>query len=205
MKNKIIFIIYVFFSITFTNIQNAKELLIYADDISYDSNKNLIAKGNAKVISNNEIITSDLIVFQKDEKKFILPKEFSFKDNQNNYYYGKEGEFNQSLSKGTIIDAKLLLNDGSRIVGKKIIRDGSIDIVSKGVYSPCISRIDIKNFQCPIWQLEGETILHDNDDLMLYQKHSKMRVINTPVFYIPYIVSNYTMEVLHMTSSLPFD
>ena len=66
MKNKIIFILYVFFSITFTNIQNAKELLIYADDISYDSNENLIAKGNAKVISNNEIITSNLIVFKKD-------------------------------------------------------------------------------------------------------------------------------------------
>ena len=68
-------------------------------------------------------------------------------------------------------------------------RDGYIDIITKGVYSPCLSRIKIANFVCPTWQLEGEKILHDNKDLFLYQKHSKMRILNTPVFYIPYIVT----------------
>ena len=81
------------------------------------------------------------------------------------------------------------MNDGSRIIGKKIKRDGDVDIITKGVYSPCKSRIKISNFICPTWQLEGEKILHDNENLFLYQKHSKMRVLNTPVFYIPYIVS----------------
>ena len=68
-------------------------------------------------------------------------------------------------------------------------RDEHIDIISKGVYTPCKSRIKIANFICPTWQLEGEKILHDNKNLFLYQKHSKMRVINTPVFYTPYIVT----------------
>ena len=179
----------IFFILFYTNIQNAKELLIYADDITYDKKNNLVAKGNAKIISHNEIIMGDLIIYNKSEEKFIIPKEFSYKDEKNNYYYGSDGEFSKNMSKGTINNAKLLLNDGSRIVGKKIIRDGDIDIVKKGVYSPCTSRINIKNFVCPIWQLEGETILHDNEDLMLYQKHSKMRVFNLPVFYLPYIVS----------------
>ena len=174
---------------TFTNVQNAKEILIYADNISYDDNQNLIARGNAKVNSDNEIIISELIIYKKNEEKFVIPKGFSFKDEKNNYYYGSSGEFNRNMSRGIINDAKLLLNDGSRIVGKKIIREGDIDIVSKGVYSPCTSRIKIKDFMCPIWQLEGETILHDNKDLMLYQKHSKMKFLNVPVFYLPYIVT----------------
>ena len=84
---------------------------------------------------------------------------------------------------------KLVLSDGSRIIGKSGKRSGQVDIISKGVYSPCISRIKIANFICPTWQLEGEKILHDNKNLFLYQKHSKMRVVNTPVFYIPYIVT----------------
>ena len=65
----------------------------------------------------------------------------------------------------------------------------NIDIISKGVYSPCKSRFKIKNFICPTWQFEGEKILHDNENLLLYQKHSKMRVLNLPVFYLPYIVT----------------
>ena len=88
-----------------------------------------------------------------------------------------------------IKDVKILLNDGSRIVGNKFQREENIDIISKGVYSPCSSRIKIANFICPTWQLEGEKILHDNKSLLLYQKHSKMRVLNIPVFYLPYIVA----------------
>ena len=37
-------------------------------------------------------------------------------------------------------------------------------------------------------QLEGEKIFHDNENLFLHQKHSKMRVLNTPI-YMPYIVT----------------
>ena len=37
--------------------------------------------------------------------------------------------------------------------------------------------------------IEAEKILHDNKNLFLNQKHSKMRVLNTPGYYIPYIVT----------------
>ena len=97
--------------------------------------------------------------------------------------------FLKNLDFAEFDNPKIRLNDGSRLIGKKIKRDGDIDIISKGVYSPCNSRIKIANFICPTWQLEGEKILHDNKNLFLYQKHSKMRVLNTPVFYIPYIVT----------------
>ena len=58
----------------------------------------------------------------------------------------------------------------------------NIDIISKGVYTPCNSRIKIGNFICPTWQLEGEKILHDNKNFFLYQKHSKMRVLKYTCF-----------------------
>ena len=32
-------------------------------------------------------------------------------------------------------------------------------------------------------------MLHDNKNLFLYQKHSKMRILNVPVFYSPYLVT----------------
>ncbi|MDC0057134.1 hypothetical protein OAJ74_03160, partial [Alphaproteobacteria bacterium] len=118
------------------------------------------------------IITSDLVIYNKKQQKYILPKKFKFKDEKNNYYYGKSGHFSKNLKEAVINETKLRLNDGSRIVGKSSIRMGDIDIIYKGTYSPCTSRINIKNFVCPIWQLEGEKILHDNDKLFLYQKHA---------------------------------
>ena len=70
-----------------TSLQHAKETLIYADTIDYDKDENLIAQGNVKVIRKNEIIISDLIIFKEKEKKIILPKEFQYKDSENNFYY----------------------------------------------------------------------------------------------------------------------
>ena len=54
------FIVFIFFflSLTGTKQNYGEELLIFADDISYDKDENIIAKGKAKVINGNKIITS---------------------------------------------------------------------------------------------------------------------------------------------------
>jgi len=193
MNNKIKLIltkIFLFlFILSIPNFNSAKETLIYADNISYDEDENIIARGNAKIFQKNQLIISDLIIFNKVEEKIILPSKFVFKDNNNNFFEGENGFFLKNLNIAEFDNPKIKLNDGSRLIGKKIKRNGDIDIISKGVYSPCNSRIKIGNMICPTWQLEGEKILHDNKNLFLYQKHSKMRVLNTPVFYIPYIVA----------------
>ena len=48
------------------------ELIIFADSINYDNKRNVIAKGNAKIIKNNEILTSNLIIYNKEQKQIIL-------------------------------------------------------------------------------------------------------------------------------------
>ncbi len=188
MKKIYLFIISFLFLIITTQ-HSAKEILIYANSINYDSQSNIIGKGNVKIISGNEIIMSDLIIINEETDKITLPVNFSYKDNKNNYYFGSSGEFTKNFENGTINDVKILLNDGSRIVGKKALKTGKTDLIDKGVYSPCSSKIQIKNFICPVWQVESEKLLHDREKLFLFQKHAKMRILNVPVFYLPYIVS----------------
>ncbi len=191
MNKKIIIysFIYLFIFTFIPNLNSAKEILIYADSISYDNEENIIARGNAKIFQNNKLILSDIIILNKVDKKIILPSNFIFKDEEDNYFEGEKGFFLENLKFAEFENPKIRLKDGSRLIGKKLKRNGDIDIISKGVYTPCNSRIKIGNFICPTWQLEGEKILHDNSNLFLYQKHSKMRILNTPVFYIPYIVT----------------
>ena len=179
-----------FFLVLFITTQHsAREILIYADSINYDSESNMIGKGNVKIISENRIISSNLVIVNEITKKITLPIDFTYKDEKNNYYYGTSGEFSSNFENGIINDIKLLLNDGSRIVGKKAIKTGKIDLIDKGVYSACESKIKINNFICPIWQIEAEKILHDREQLFLHQKHSKMRIFNLPVYYLPYLVT----------------
>ena len=76
------------FFLLITNQQNASEILIYADKISYDQQNNIIAKGKAKILYENNIISSDLIIYSQTTGNISLPIEFSLKDDRNNYYYG---------------------------------------------------------------------------------------------------------------------
>ncbi len=188
IKNKHL-IIFTTIITLFSNFNSAKEILIYADSISYDSDENIIARDNAKIYKDNQLIISDLIIYKKSEKKILLPLEFTLRDDDNNFLSGSSGYFNEDMDYGEFNDVKIKLNDGSRIIGNIGKREKHVDIITKGVYSPCVSRIKIANFICPAWQLEAEKILHDNKNLFLYQKHSKMRIINTPVFYLPYMVT----------------
>ena len=188
------FLIFIFtISIIYTKVHFANEIIIYADSINYDSEKNIIAKGNAKIIkkvgNNEQILTSDLIIINDVTNELTLPIDFQYRDEGKNYYYGSSGKFSSDLDTATINDVKMLLSDGSRIVGIKGFKTGKIDLIDKGVYSPCTSKIKIFNYLCPIWQIEGEKILHDRENLFLYHKHSKMSIMNTPVYYLPYMVT----------------
>ena len=62
------FILIIFISII-PSFNNASEILIYADNISYDEDENIIAKGNAKILKDNQLIVSDLIIYEKKQKK----------------------------------------------------------------------------------------------------------------------------------------
>ena len=107
MKKKLIILIPLII-ILFTNQQYASEILLYADSIGYDSDKNIIAKGNAKIISEDQLIVSNLIIYDKKNEKYLLPGEFTFKDERENYYYGSSGEFTKDLKNAKISGIKLL-------------------------------------------------------------------------------------------------
>ena len=64
------------FIFLFSNFNNAKEILIYADSINYDEQENIIAQGNAKIYKDNQLIISDLIIYKKKEKRILLPIDY---------------------------------------------------------------------------------------------------------------------------------
>ena len=96
MNNIVNLIFFIFFLLVFLmkpNFNLAKEILIYADSISYDEKENIIARGNAKILQNNKLILSDLIIYNQLEEKIILPTKFTFKDENNNSFEGENGYF----------------------------------------------------------------------------------------------------------------
>ena len=96
----------------------------------YD-NKKIVARGNAKIFLDDQLILSNLIIINKIDGKIILPTKFTFKDEDNNFE-GENGYFFKNLEYAEFENPKIKLEDGSRLIGKKLKRDGKIDMTSKG-------------------------------------------------------------------------
>ena len=121
--NKFLNLIFLLFLINFfliiPNYNDAKEILIYADSITYDKDENIIAKGNAKIIQDNKLIFSDLIIYNQIDQKILLPSKFTFRDENNNFFEGENGFFQKNLNIAQFDNPKIKLNDGSRLIGDK--------------------------------------------------------------------------------------
>ena len=64
-----------------------------------------------------------------------MPSKFTYKDENNNFIEGENGYFLNNLNYAEFDNPKIKLNDGSRIIGTKIKRDGNIDIFQKSIFS----------------------------------------------------------------------
>jgi len=172
--------------ILFIHIAYSKDSIIYSDYLSTDENKNIIAKGNVKILHGDQILTTDNLYIDEENNKIILPDKFTYKDEMGNYYYGSKGEFSKDLYSATIHDFSFVGSDKIRMRGVKGIKKGNIDIVEKAVITPCKT---IKFFNCPLWQIKAQKIVHDKNEYMIYQKNSRMEILEFPIFYTPYSIS----------------
>ena len=87
------------------------QIQVYADSIDYDSDENIVAKGNVKIIKKDEILTSDLVIINQSKNIITLPKEFQYKDDKDNYWFGTSGEFSTDFVNAKVNDIKILLKN----------------------------------------------------------------------------------------------
>ena len=170
----------------YIHISYSADSIIYADKIETDKYQNVIAKGNVKIINVDEILTTNELYIDEQKSKIYLNDDFSYKDKKGNYYFGSKGEFTKDFYEGEIYNFSYYGKDNLRLVGKKSKKIGNIDIIEKGVVTPCRT---LKLFGCPLWQIKAKKLIHDKDDLLVYQKHSRTEIMNFPVFYTPYSVT----------------
>mgnify|MGYP001268253243 CR=1 FL=1 len=60
------------------------------------------------------------------------------------------------------------------------------DVVEKAVITPCRT---LKFFKCPLWQIKAQKLVHDKNEYMIYQKNSRLEILEFPIFYTPYSIS----------------
>jgi len=100
-------------------------------------------------------------------------------------------ELTSDTSRGSLINAKMLFSDNSRLVsrgGKRYMGNegASIEVLHDVLYSPC-DLCKTSPEDAPLWQMHSSTFVHDTAQQKMKFYNSTMQFYGTPVFYTPYI------------------
>ncbi len=99
-------------------------------------------------------------------------------------------EMTSDTTKGSLINARMLFSDNSRLVARngKRYADASgnqLEIMHDVIYSPCdLCKSDPA--RAPLWQMQSSTFVHDTDAQKLRFYNATMDFYGIPAFYTPY-------------------
>ena len=174
-------------SLTIAQSDNNNDIEITADKIELLDNGNKIkATGNILIQTENYLSSTDNLIYDKSKEKVKTSGNIIIKDKLENYYYFDKFISDKGFSKASGTNAKIRLNDGSRIVGKSFIRTNSnINQINNATYTPCLQKNYITE-NCPGWKLSANKVVHDVEKKNIYYEGATLSILNVPVLYSPF-------------------
>ena len=174
-------------SLTIAQSDNNNDIEITADKIELLDNGNKIkATGNILIQTENYLSSTDNLIYDKSKEKVKTSGNTIIKDKLENYYYFDKFISDKGFSKASGTNAKIRLNDGSRIVGKSFIRTNSnINQINNATYTPCLQKNYITE-NCPGWKLSANKVVHDVEKQNIYYEGATLSILNVPVLYSPF-------------------
>ncbi len=187
MKFIILILSLFLFSVSSYSQNNAKSNVEFtSDSLEVDENKNLmIAKGNVIIKSEKETIKADSVQYDKSLDKATASGNISIISNDGTIIETSEiiltNEFKDILALTLFTKFK----DNSKLKASKLSKTSDRSVFLNGEYTPC--DCDFKNGEKPVWQLNSSEVTHDKLEKMIYFKNVLLKIMDYPLFYIPYL------------------
>ena len=164
-----------------------EEINIIADKIISNKLENTInASGDVVVIDKEGLkLSSEKAEYNKELNRLIASDEVIINDEYGNTFFFENIEAINGLKNISGNDVKVRLYDGSRIVGKNLVKDENISVLNDAEYTPCKeNNYLIEN--CPGWKLKSKRIYRDDTKKTIYYDHAKLHLFNIPILYLPH-------------------
>jgi LPS-assembly protein len=161
--------------------------LFSADEIQYDQDLGLtVARGHVELDQGQDILLADAVTYNQGTDTVTASGHVALLQPTGDIMFADFVELHDQMRDGFIKDIRLLLSDGSRLVGNTARRVAGIrTTIRRAVYSPCELCKDDPT-RPPVWQIKAEEVVHDKD-LQLVEYHDAiMEIDGIPVLYSPY-------------------
>ena len=175
----IIFIMFSSLSAVAENITN-----LIADEIKINQAGELVASGAVTVWYEDRKVTASSITYASKNDKLIIRGPVRIIDNQSTMILADQAELSEDLKVGIIKSAKIILGYQVQIAAAKVLQK---DARYSEAFNIAATSCHVCINKTPLWQIRARKIVQDKFEKQIYFEHAQLRVLDIPVFYLPFM------------------
>jgi len=175
-------IIFIMFSSLSTVAENITNLI--ADEIKINQAGELVASGAVTVWYEDRKVTASSITYASKNDKLIIRGPVRIIDNQSTMILADQAELSEDLKVGIIKSAKIILGYQVQIAAAKVLQK---DARYSEAFNIAATSCHVCINKTPLWQIRARKIVQDKFEKQIYFEHAQLRVLDIPVFYLPFM------------------
>jgi len=185
--------------------------MLVADDVYMEGNERLVATGNVEALHDGRRLRAQRIVYDRARDRLILTGPIVIEQDGDSLILADAGEIDQDLRNGILRGARVVMGTHVQLAAQELRRSGGrFNRLSQVSVTSC--RI-CETGRPPLWQIRARRVVHDQQERQLYFEDAQLRVLDTPVFYLPRLrlpdptlerATGFLVPSLHNSSLLGF-
>ena len=157
---------------------------LIADEIKINQAGELVASGAVTVWYEDRKVTASSITYASQNDKLIIRGPIRIIDNQSTMILADQAELSEDLKVGIIKSAKIILGYQVQIAAAKVLQK---DARYSEAFNIAATSCHVCINKTPLWQIRARKIVQDKFEKQIYFEHAQLRVLDIPVFYLPFM------------------
>ena len=167
-------------------VEPPRQILLKADEITYDSNaRTVTARGNVEISDQDRTLLADQVTYDEVRDRVTASGNVSLQDGTGNVAFADSVELTRDLREGALSGFAALIGQNARLAaasGER--RDGRVTVANGAVFTPCAICREEGN-RMPLWQIRAERITHDEAEKEFTFEGASFEFLGHQVLYLP--------------------
>jgi len=163
----------------------SRQILLEADQITYDTEKGLVtAQGHVEISDEQRTLVADQVTYDENADRVTASGHVSLQDETGNVAFADQVELTRDLREGALQGFAALLGQKGRLAANSAERtEGRFTIANGAVYTPC--EICRETGEQPTWEIRAARIIHDQLEKKVYFEDASFEFLGVPILYLP--------------------
>ncbi|MEH0073274.1 LPS-assembly protein LptD [Pannonibacter sp. Pt2] len=169
-----------------TNVNPNAEMLLEADDLTYDYDRDkILARGKVQIFYDGYTLEADEVIFDRGSARMFAKGNVKMAEPDGNIITTQEMELTDNFAEGFARSLQVDSPQRTRFIAESANREGSnVTTFNNGLYTVYTRQPAEKP---PLWRLRAQKIIHNQEEKVVRFEDTRLEFFGMPVAYIPYL------------------